>query len=71
MSEITNEKANEMQKEGIGAYVGNVILAMLFPIVALWYGPKYLFKGEYVKGIVLILIVGVELFVVLSLQNAL
>jgi hypothetical protein len=39
---------------------------MLFPFVALWYGPKYLLKGEYVKGIVLILIVAVELAIVLS-----
>ena len=74
MSEVTNEKVNEVEeeveeeveKESIGSYIGNVILAMLFPFVALWYGPKYLLKGEYVKGIVLILIVAVELAIVLS-----
>jgi len=74
MSEVTNEKVNEVEeevekeeeKEGIGSYIGNVVLSMLFPFVTLWYGPKYLLKGEYVKGIVLILIVAVELTIVLS-----
>ena len=71
MSEVTNEKVNEAEgkeekKESIGGYIGNLILSMLFPFMALWYGPKYLFKGEYVKGIVLILIVAVELAIVWS-----
>ncbi|HEY73687.1 MAG: hypothetical protein DRJ03_13915 [Chloroflexi bacterium] len=71
MSENTNEKMNEAEgeeekKESIGGYIGNLILSMLFPFMALWYGPKYLINGEYVKGIVLILIVAVELAIVWS-----
>lgn len=65
MSEINHENG----KETIGAYIGNVILSMLFPFMALWYGPKYLFKGEYIKGIVIILIVAVELIVVNSIYD--
>jgi hypothetical protein len=70
MSEATNERveevAKEEEKESIGAYIGNVVLSMLCPIVALWYGPKYLLKGELVKGLVLILIVGGGLAIALS-----
>ena len=54
------------EKEGIGSYIFNIVLSMLFPIVMLWYGPKYLIKGEYLKGILLILIVAVELIIVYS-----
>lgn len=39
---------------------------MMFPIVTLWYGPKYLTKDEYLKGILLILIVVVEMGLVFS-----
>ena len=74
MSEATNEKVNEVEeavekeeeKEGVGSYIGNVVVSMLCPIVALWYGPKYLLKGEFVKGLVLILIVGGGLAIALS-----
>lgn len=65
MSKINHEN----KKETIGAYVGNVILSMLFPFMVLWYGPKYLLKGEYIKGIVIILIVAVELIIVNSIYG--
>ena len=64
MSEITKEN----EKETIGAYITNLVLSMLFPIVALWYGPKYLLKEEYAKGIVIIVIVAVELYIVMSMK---
>jgi hypothetical protein len=63
MSQIKPEE----DKETLGSYIGNVILCMLFPIVVLWYGPKYLLNQEYVKGIVIILIVVVELIVLNSI----
>jgi hypothetical protein len=63
-SEISNEK-----KETVGAYITNVLLSMLFPFMALWYGPKYLLKGELIKGIVIILIVAAELTVVYSMYR--
>jgi len=66
VEEVKEEVAKEEEKEGIGAYIGNVVLSMLCPIVALWYGPKYLLKGEFVKGLVLILIVGGGLAIALS-----
>jgi hypothetical protein len=69
MSQSTNETASQENKEGIGGFIGNLVLSMLFPIWALWYGPKYLIKGEYVKGILLIVIVAVEFIVVLSIMD--
>ena len=66
VEEVKEEVAKEEEKEGIGAYIGNVVLSMLCPIVALWYGPKYLLKGEFFKGLVLILIVGGGLAIALS-----
>jgi hypothetical protein len=70
MSGINNERANETEKESMGAYIGNVVLAMLFPILMLWYGPKYLLKKEYAKGIAIILIVVIELAILWSIYNA-
>lgn len=65
MSQIKPEE----DKETLGSYIGNVILCMLFPFVVLWYGPKYLLNQEYVKGIVIILIVVVELMLVNSIYG--
>ena len=62
---MNDDTAKEKKKETIGAYIVNIITAMLFPFVVIWFGPKYLLKGEYVKGIVIILIVVVE-FIVLG-----
>jgi len=64
----SQEKAKE-EKEGIGSYIFNLVLSMMFPVVALWYGPKYLIKGEYVKGVLLLGIVAVELAIAFSLQS--
>jgi hypothetical protein len=61
--------ASEEKKETIGGFIGNLLLSMLFPILALWYGPKYLIKGEYIKGLVLIAIVVTEVLVVLSIMD--
>jgi hypothetical protein len=69
MSEVTNKTADEEKKETIGGFIGNLVLSMLFPIWALWYGPKYLIKGEYIKGLVLIAIVAAELIAVFSIMD--
>ena len=61
--------SNEKKKETVGAYIANVLLSMLFPFMALWYGPKYLLKGELMKGIVIMLIVAAELIVVYSIYQ--
>ena len=31
-------------KENKDSYISDQIISILFPIVALWYGPKYLMK---------------------------
>jgi hypothetical protein len=56
-----------MKKDTVGAYLSDVVVSMLFPVFALWFGPRYLLDGKFLKGIVLILIVAVELIVVWSL----
>jgi ankyrin repeat protein len=52
-----------------GDYAFNVFLCMLFPFVLLWYGPKYLITGQTFKGIFLIVLVVIEVYVVLSLRG--
>jgi hypothetical protein len=57
------------EDESIGGYLFNIFLCMVFPFMMLWYGPKYLFDGNYVKGLVLIAIVVTEFILVLKLQD--
>lgn len=64
-----SDVSSEPEKESIGSFIGNIILCLLFPFVVLWYGPKYLFKGEYIKGIVIIVLVVAELILVNSVYN--
>ena len=69
MSEVSDSQVKKEKKESIGSYIGNLILCMLFPFVALWFGPKYLIKGEVVKGVVIIAVVAVELYFVFTLTG--
>ena len=59
-----------MKKDTVGAYLSDVVVSMLFPVFALWFGPRYLLDGKFLKGIVLILIVAVELIVALLLLTS-
>jgi len=61
--EKKNPKHNEIQKEedSIGDFISNLIICMIFPFAMLWFGPWYLYKGKYLKGLVLIVIVVTEL----------
>ena len=66
-----DERAVTPVKKGtIGAYLNDVVLSMLFPVWVLWLGPRYLLRGELLKGIVLILIVAVEMTVALLLLTS-
>jgi hypothetical protein len=67
-SQITHKK--EREKGSIGSYIRDVVLSMLFPILALVHRPLYVLKGQYVKALLLILIVAVELIIVWSVLLA-
>ena len=56
-------------KESKGSYVSDQIISILFPIVALWHGPKYLIKGEYLKGIIILAIFAIELYFIFSINS--
>ncbi len=64
---MNDDTAKEKKKEPVSAYIVNVITSMLFPFMVIWFGPKYLLKKEYVKGIVIILIVVIELVILGSI----
>lgn len=64
---MNDDTAKEKKKEPVSAYIINVITSMLFPFMVIWFGPKYLLKKEYVKGIVIILIVVIELVILGSI----
>jgi len=59
-----------IKKGTVGAYLSDVVVSMLFPVWVLWLGPRYLLRGELLKGIVLILIVAVEMTVALLLLTS-
>jgi presenilin-like A22 family membrane protease len=65
--ESQKSTAQEKKKESIGAYIVNIITCMLFPIMVIWLGPKYLLKREYIKGIMIIIITVVWFLIVLSI----
>ena len=52
-----------------GTYIQDQIMSILFPIVALWYGPKYLRKGEYVKGTVILVSFAITVYYIVSLNS--
>jgi tryptophan-rich sensory protein len=58
------QEKQENKEETLGGYISNLILSMLFPFLAIFYGPKYLFGGQIIKGVVLIVIVVAELYYV-------
>jgi hypothetical protein len=55
----------QTRPESIGAFLGNLLLCTLFPIVALWYGPRYVMRNEYLKAFVCVAVplVLISLFV--------
>lgn len=53
-----------------GSYIQDQFIAILFPIFALWYGPKYLMKGEWLKGAAIIVIFAVEMWFAFWLQSS-
>ena len=57
---------NGAAKESKGSYISDQIISILFPIVALWYGPKYLIKGEYLKGTAILAIFSIELYIIFA-----
>lgn len=59
----------EKEEDSIGAFIGNLILCMIFPIAMLGFGPWYLYKGKYVKGLVLIVVVVTEFIMVLKFKG--
>jgi len=66
---MNNQKVKKYKKDSIGEFIGNLVIAMIFPFMVLWYGPKYLAKGKYVKGIIIIVIVVTEFIIVGKLRG--
>lgn len=64
---MNDDTEKEKKKEPIGTYIINVITSMLFPFIVIWFGPKYLLKKEYLKGILIILIVVAEFLILGSI----
>lgn len=56
-------------EKSTGSYIQDQIMSILFPILALWYGPKYLVKGEYPKGVVILIIFAIELYFIISYNS--
>lgn len=42
----------QTRPETVWAFLGNLLLCTLFPFFALWYGPKYVMRHEYLKAFV-------------------
>jgi len=63
----SSEVVHEVQ-ESKGSYSQDQFISILFPIFALWYGPKYLMRGEVAKGVAILVIFVVEILVVFSLR---
>lgn len=59
-----NDKS--VTEEAKGSYISDQIISILFPFLAIWYGPKYLIKGEYLKGIIILVIFAIELYLIFS-----
>ena len=53
-------------KETKGSYLSDQFISIVFPIAALWYGPKYLINREYIKGIIILAIFAIELYIIFS-----
>lgn len=42
--------------ESIGVFLGNLLVCALFPIFALWFGPKYVMRREYVRALLCVVV---------------
>jgi hypothetical protein len=45
------EETWRTRPERVGQFVGNLLFCLIFPIVAIWYVPKYVMRQEYVKAV--------------------
>lgn len=61
---MNNISEDKKSNESVGKYIGNVVISMIFPFMVLWYGPKYLIKKMYIKGIIIIFLVVTEFILV-------
>ena len=66
---MNNQKPKKSKDDSIGEFIGNLVISMLFPVAMLWFGPRYLIKGKYVKGIIIIVIVATEFIIVGKLRG--
>ncbi len=57
---------NAKSKETKGSYLSDQFISIIFPFAALWYGPKYLIKREYLKGVIILAIFAIELYIIFS-----
>jgi len=64
--QVNNKSVTEEAKD---SYVSDQIFSILFPFLAIWYGPKYLIKGQYIKGITILVIFAIELYFIISINS--
>lgn len=55
--------------EGVGTFIGNLVLCLLFPFFVLWFAPKYVMRREYVKAIACVVVV-IAAFVLVAALTA-
>lgn len=55
----TGPKSREVYGSGTWDFVSVLILCLLFPFVALWYGPKLLFTGHVRRGLIVLVMTAV------------
>jgi len=66
---MDNQKVKKHKEDSIGEFIGNLVISMIFPFMMLWFGPRYLIKGKYLKGIIIIVIVVTEFIIVGKLRG--
>jgi uncharacterized membrane protein len=71
MDESSVESKSKKKSRRVAEFVGDLIVSMIFPFMALWFGPRYILRGEYIKGIAILVIVSVEFILALKWQGLL
>lgn len=67
---LNNETTdNGAVKNSKGSYLSDQIISILFPIAAVWYGPKYLINKEYLKGAIILGIFAIELYIIYTVMS--
>jgi len=58
-ADATEPKPREVYGSGTWDFVFVLLLCLLFPFVSLWYGPKLLFTGHVLRGLIVLAVTAV------------